>query len=92
MKVMICGVPHEVIECKDEFDADVHFGQIEYTACEIKINGNMRPEMKESTLVHEMMHGILMHLGYEELANDEKFVRVMGNEIYRSFDVRIDNG
>ena len=90
MKVSICGVPHRVIECKDDFDADIHFGLIDYKACEIKINGDLVPEMQDSTLVHEMMHGILMHLGYEELAQDEKFVRVLGNEIYRSFSIRFE--
>ena len=45
--------------------------------------------MKESTIVHEMMHGILNHCGYEDLANDEKFVRVLGNAINESFTVKV---
>ncbi len=92
MKVTICGVPHEVIECKDDFDADCHFGQIDYRDCRIKINAEMPSEMKEATLVHEMMHGILNHIGYEDLANDEKFVRVLGNAINESFTVKVCNG
>lgn len=91
MKVMICGVPHEVVEVKDEFDSDCHFGQIEYSKCLIKVNKEMPDEMKQSTIVHEMMHGILNHLGYEDLANDEKFVRVLGNAINESFRVKVCN-
>ena len=48
----------------------------------------MPDEMKQSTVVHEMMHGILDHCGYEDLANDEKFVRVLGNAINESFTVK----
>jgi len=88
MKVTICGVPHEVVECKNEFDADCHFGQICYTECLIKINSDMPDEMKELTIAHEMMHGILTHLGYVELANDEKFICALGNAINESFKVR----
>lgn len=91
MRVSVCGVPHEVVEVKSEFDADCHFGQIDYQECRIKINANLPKEMKDSTLVHEMMHGILMHSGYEDLANDEKFVRVIGNCIYQSFAVKVCN-
>lgn len=28
MIVNICGIPHKVIEIEDNFDLDVHFGQI----------------------------------------------------------------
>ena len=68
MRVKICGVPHEVVEVKDEFDSDCHFGQISYAECLIKVNKDMPDEMKQSTVVHEMMHGILNHLGYEACA------------------------
>lgn len=92
MKVKICGVPHEVVEVKDEFDSDCHFGQICYSECLIKVNKDMPDEMKVLTIVHEMTHGILNHLGYEDLANDEKFVCVLGNAINESFTVKVCNG
>ena len=37
MIVNICGIPHKVVECEDRFDVDIHFGQIDYKACEIRI-------------------------------------------------------
>ena len=89
MTVKICGVPHTIIECKDDFDTDLHFGQIDYKECKIKINGDLPSEMKDSTLVHEILHGILMHTGYDDLSNDEKFVRVLGNAIHESFTVKL---
>jgi Zn-dependent peptidase ImmA (M78 family) len=89
MKVNICGIPHTVIECEDHFDVDTHFGQIDYKACEIMINENMATEAKEETICHEMVHGILVHLGYSEQSQDETFVQALANAIYQGFDIRI---
>lgn len=88
MKVNICGIPHTVIECEDYFDLDVHFGQIDYKACEIRINKDLKTEAKEETICHEMIHGILVHLGYTEQSQDEQFVQALANAIYQGFDVR----
>lgn len=88
MKVNICGIPHTVIECADNFDVDTHFGQIDYKTCEIRINKNISYESKKETLCHEVVHGILVHLGYAELSQDEQFVQALGNAIYQVFDIR----
>ncbi len=88
MKVNICGIPHTVIEREDYFDVDTHFGQIDYKACEIRINKDMSPEAKEETICHEMVHGILVHLGYTEQSEDETFVQALANAIYQGFDIK----
>jgi len=88
MKVNICGIPHTVIECEDYFDVDTHFGQIDYKACEIRVNKNMAKEAKEETICHEMIHGILVHLGYSEQSQDETFVQALANAIYQGFDIK----
>lgn len=88
MKVNICGVPHTVIECEDKFDVDAHFGQIDYKACEIRVNKDLSNESKKETICHEMIHGILVHLGYHDLARDEQLVQALGNAIYQGFDVK----
>lgn len=41
MIVNICGIPHRIVECEDKFNTDCHFGQIDYKACEIRINKDM---------------------------------------------------
>jgi len=92
MKVSICGIPHTVIECEDKFDVDCHFGMIDFKKCEIHINKDLSKEHKEETLCHEMIHGILVHLGYNNLNNDEQFVQALGNAIHQSFNVKkVDN-
>lgn len=88
MNVNICGLPHEVVEVEDSFDMDCHMGMIVYKDLKIKINKNMPNAAKEETLCHEMVHGILTHLGYHELSSDEQFVQAMGNAIYQSFCIK----
>lgn len=88
MKVNICGIPHEVIECQDAFDIDLHFGQIDYDKAQIRINKSLTEELKKEALCHEIIHGILVHLGYNDESSDEKFVQQLGNAIYQTFEIR----
>lgn len=92
MIVNICGLPHKVVECEDKFDTDCHFGQIDYKTCEIRINKDLSPEAKKETLCHEMVHGILVHLGYNNLSGDEQLVQALGNAVYQGFDIKADAG
>ena len=87
MKVNICGIPHTVIECDDKFNA--HFGQIDYKACEIRLNKDMTQEAKDETLCHEMVHGIFAHLGYDDYDANEQLVQALGNAIYQGFKVKV---
>lgn len=89
MKVNICGILHEVVECEDSFTADsTHFGEIDYKGCRIRINMDMSEEAKEETLIHEMVHGMLVHLGYSEQSEDETFVQGLANAIYQGFEIK----
>lgn len=89
MKVNICGLTHEVVEVEDKFNVDCHMGMIEYKDLVIKINKDMPDEAKKETLCHEMIHGILVHLGYQDMSNDEQLVQALGNAIYQGFDIKI---
>ena len=89
MIVNICGIPHKVVECEDNFDIDLHFGEIKYDKGEIRINKALTAEMKQEALCHEMLHGILVHLGYSEQSQDEQFIQAVGNAIYQGFTVKI---
>ena len=88
MKVKICGIPHEVIEREDSFDMDSHLGQIDYRKAIITLNKDMSAEVKEETLHHEIMHGILVHIGRDDLSMDETFVTALGNAVYQTFQLR----
>lgn len=89
MKVNICGIPHKVIGYDDKFDANsLHMGQIDYKTGEILVNQDLADEIKIETICHEMIHGILTHLGYMEYSNDEQFVQALGNAIYQGFSIK----
>lgn len=92
MKVNICGVPHTVKEVSDKFDAgNTHLGQINYKDCEILINKDMTEESKEETICHEMLHGIFIHLGYMDFAENEQLVQALGNAIYQGFNIKVES-
>jgi hypothetical protein len=83
--VIICGIPHNVILTDDNFTTDLNLGEINYGNCEIRINRALPEPLKNEALCYEMVHGILMHLGYNDLTNDEHFVQALGNAIYQGF-------
>ena len=89
MKVNICGIKHEVIECEDNFNVDTHFGQIDYLKCLISINRNMAEDMKTETICHEMVHGILVHLGYNDLSQNEQFIQSFANALLQGFTIKM---
>lgn len=88
MKVNICGMLHEVVESTDLFDCDAHFGQIDYKYARIRLNKDLSEEQKKETLCHEMVHGMLVHLGYNEQSDNEQFVQALGNAIYQGFEIK----
>ena len=88
MKVNICGMSHKVIEVEDNFNTLLNMGMIEYTTQTIKINKDMSNSMKDEALCHEMVHGILVHIGRQDLCTDETLVQALGNAIWQGFEIR----
>jgi hypothetical protein len=35
-----------------------------------------------------MVHGMLVHMGYDELSQDEQFVQALGNAICQGFEIK----
>lgn len=88
MIIKICGIPYKVVEVEDGFNDELHLGMIDYTTCEIKVNKSFPAEMKKEILCHETVHGILMHLGYNEMNDDEQLVQSLGNAINQTFNFK----
>lgn len=88
--INICGVPHTITEHEDVFNVDTHFGMIDYAKCEIRINKNMPDASKQETLCHEVLHGILVHIGRNDLSTDEAFVQSLSNAIYQTFTPNVE--
>ena len=87
-KVNICGIDHEIKNCNDNFNVDTHFGQIDYKDCIIKINSDMPEQLRQSTLCHEILHGMLVHIGRNDLTTDETFVTSLGNALAQTFYIK----
>ena len=88
MIVNICGILHEVVEKADNFNVDTHFGQIDHVKAEISINKDMAERVKIETICHEMVHGILLHIGRLDLNGDEVFVQALSNAIFQGFTIK----
>ena len=87
-KINIVGVPYKVILCKDNFAIDSHFGEIDYTKAEIKINQDMPEPMQMQSLCHEWLHGALVMLGFNNQTQDEQFVQALSAAINMSFKLK----
>ena len=48
----------------------------------------MAKDFKNETICHEMIHGILVHLGYNDYSNDEQFVQALANAINQGFIIK----
>lgn len=85
-KVNICGIPHEIRYKKviAEEDEGIVNGLIELSKCRITLKKGMTQDFEHETLLHEMVHGILHHIGRYELAEDEEFVQALANGLFNS--------
>lgn len=88
--INICGVPYTITECDDKFNVDTHFGMVDYTGCDIRINKGLTKAGKRETLCHEILHAILIHIGRPDLSDDETFVQSLGNAIFQSFMPKVE--
>lgn len=86
MTVKICGIPYEVekVPVIDESTEGIVQGQIEYSKAKILIKDGLPQGIEYEVLIHEMVHGILNHIGQTELRDNEDFVQRLANGIYNS--------
>jgi len=90
-EIVIMGIPYTIELKEDSYDAaETHFGQISYAKGKIVLNSSLPPQLMRETLAHEMVHGMLLHMGREDLNNDEAFVQALGNAISQSFVPKVD--
>ena len=84
MKVEILGVNYEIKEL-DIIDENPNvLGQIVYQKQEIQIKKSLLKDMKNSTIIHEIVHGILFHSGKQELNEKEDLVESLSSSIYQA--------
>ena len=89
-KIKICGIPYKIRQvCVIDEERDgITQGLISYSKGTISIKKDMPKKIKESVLYHEIIHGILTQMGYNDLSNDERFVQALTVAIYQMFDLK----
>ena len=91
MIVNILGIPYTVEEV-DRIDPDVRmFGQIDYPNQRILLEKGMAPEYAKQTLMHEILHGILEGLGYDDINSDDQKVQSIATALYQVFGSQVLN-
>lgn len=83
-KLKIGGVTYRVEQTKNlTLGSATYSGEIDWAECVIRIcPGN--PQKMKADFVHEMVHGILVRLGYTD--HDEKKVDELGKALYMIFE------
>ena len=89
-KIKIGGIPFKVVEVDtiDEEEEGITQGKIIYSQAKILLKKSLPKKLKKSVLYHEMVHGILVELGYLELSGDETFVQALSQELLRMFKLK----
>jgi len=90
MKIKICGIPYKVKHKKviQEEEPGIGEGLIIYSKQEIQLRKGLGKEIEQETLTHEIIHGILTHMGRQSLSNDEEFVQGLANAVYQTFKIK----
>ena len=83
MQVEILGVNYEIKELDIIDENPKVLGQIVYQKQEIQIKKSLLKDMKNSTIIHEIVHGILFHSGKQELNEKEDLVESLSSSIYQ---------
>lgn len=82
-KIKILATDYEVQEV-DQIDKFKRLlGEIDYCNQIIKIDKNISEDMKKEVLIHEILHGVLEKLGYDDLNDDEQKIHSIGSTMYQ---------
>lgn len=90
-EVKICGIPHKIVEKVTVDENGACLGQILYRDCVIEIRKGLPKELYTQTLIHEIVHGMLVNIGRNDLSEDETFVQSLAMAIHLTFGKPKDN-
>lgn len=89
MSINILGIPYEVVEV-DQIEKNCRVvGQIDYMNQTIKIEKGLAKDYRDQTIFHEILHGILEGLGYNDINSDEQKVQSIASALHQVFGSQI---
>lgn len=89
-KIKICGVPYKVkeVDVIDEGLGGIAQGKIIYSKATILLKRKLPKKLKKQTLFHEVLHGMLVQLGYTDQSEDETFVQALSTAMFQAFKLK----
>ena len=81
-EVNILGVPYKLKFVDSISKERLQLGEIDYLNQEISILKGMAMETQYITILHEVIHGVLSQLGFEE-AQDEHLIDSLATGLYQ---------
>ena len=75
-KVQLGFITYNIIRVDNSLNGD-RIGEIDYHNAEIKIDNNTAEDMQKWTFYHELVHAMLLKMGYkgeDEVVLDERFI------------------
>lgn len=82
-KVKILATEYKIEEVEQIDKYQRLLGQIDYVEQTIKIDINISEDLKKETLLHEILHGILEKLGYDDINENEQKVHSIASTMYQ---------
>ena len=81
-KVKIMATDYKIEEVEQIDKNRRILGEIDYINQTIKLEKGLSDELKKEVLMHEILHGILEKLGFDDLNNDEQKVQSIASTLY----------
>lgn len=90
--VKICGIPYEIIDKEViECNSGRCVGLITYDEGRIEMRKGQHPDYYRQSLIHEIVHGMFVMIGRNDLSDDETLVQSLALAISQTFELKIEN-
>ena len=84
MKIKVGVFEYQVNFIGNFADSTGHLGQCDSNKLIISIDQNLLPEVKRTTLLHEVLHACCNYVGIEGEMNEEEYVTRISNILYQT--------
>lgn len=82
-RIQIAGLDIEIIEPPDLNKDKGMGGHVDYAGQRILVAGDLPPQLREVSYLHEVVHYILFVMGEEALRDNEKFVDIFAHLLHQ---------
>lgn len=84
--IEILGLAFDVVETPVVNHEQLRDGEIDYRNQVIRIDAGLSDAAKEQVLLHEIIHGVLTQLGFDEETGDERLVQGLAVGLHQALD------